>query len=280
MDHPPKTTRHSRDQLIIKKGSHIYRPLNVWSKNVHEFLAYLHKNGFKQCPQFVKVENNKEVLMFVEGNVFNYPLKGDIASTEALISATKLLKAFHKVSASYLETLKINEAGTLKLNNQNQTWMLQSQQPYEVICHGDFAPYNLALNGKQVVGVFDFDTIHPAPKLWDVAYAIYCFAPFKTNQDDKLGELSDQIARAKIFCDAYELDEMSREKLVPMMIKRLTALVEFMTQAAANNDVQFQDNLNDGHHLAYRNDIRNLQKHEAEILKGLKITINENQSNM
>ena len=42
-------------------------------------------------------------------------------------------------------------------------------EPAEIVIHGDFARYNCVLQDGNVAGVFDFDTAHPAYRLWDVA---------------------------------------------------------------------------------------------------------------
>lgn len=57
--------------------------------------------------------------------------------------------------------------------------MLSAVNPIEVMCHGDFAPYNVVLNGSDAVGIIDFDTLHPGSRLSDVAYAVYRWAPLK-----------------------------------------------------------------------------------------------------
>ncbi len=34
----------------------------------------------------------------------------------------------------------------------------------------DFAPYNITFVDGCVHGIIDFDTLHPGPRIWDVAY--------------------------------------------------------------------------------------------------------------
>ena len=143
--------------------------------------------------------------------------------------------------------------------------MLPSREPMEVICHGDYAPYNVVLQGDQTVGIIDFDTAHPAPRAWDIAYALYCWAPFKTNEFDGMGDIAAQSLRAKQFCDAYGLALTQRRSLVKAMIERLQTLVNFMHAQAAQGHAGFIDNINDGHHLAYLADIDYLSKHEQYI---------------
>ncbi|MDD1793223.1 aminoglycoside phosphotransferase family protein [Enterovibrio makurazakiensis] len=248
-----------REGSIYKKEHTVVRPLNPWSDNVHRLLNHYQKQGISECPQFVAIKGQTEVLSFVNGDTYNYPLTGPIASESALISAANLLRKLHDASVSFLA----------ENNDEELTWMLPVRAPQEVMCHGDYSPYNVALNGDVVVGVFDFDTAHPAPRVWDLAYAVYCWAPFKTDEIDALGSLYDQIDRAKQFCDAYSATEQQRTELVDVMVARLDALVTFMRDEAESGNEQFAANLEDGHHLSYLADIEYLKANKAQISRRL-----------
>lgn len=251
--------RGDRNREICCSSDGVWRPLNPWSSTIHRLLNHLHANGFNQCPKLLAIELGKEKLSFVEGNTYNYPLLGPIASLTALISAAKMLRILHDSSLEFVN------------NNQGQEhrWMLPPIDPQEVICHGDFTPYNVALKHSEVVGVFDFDTAHPAPRVWDIAYSVYCWAPFKTNPNDALGDLTQQIQRANAFCEAYGLSGEHRNILVETMISRLQTLVQYMRVEAKKGNRQFLQNIEDDHHLSYLADIEYLAKNRKEITKGL-----------
>jgi Ser/Thr protein kinase RdoA (MazF antagonist) len=244
---------------VIIKGSTVTREMHPASPSVHKLLRFLTHHGSTFSPEVLSVEGNHEVLSKVEGQSFDYPLQGAIASENALVSAASLLRQYHQLSREFIGEQNVEEL----------EWLLPALEPYEVICHGDFAPYNVALTGNEVTGVFDFDTAHPAPRVWDLAYAVYCWAPFKSNNDDSLGEISDQIERAVLFCNAYQATEQQREALVVTMIARLKALLNFMKQQAKEGNTQFQQNLDDGHHLSYEKDIEYLTKNRQLITKQL-----------
>lgn len=120
-----------------------------------------------------------------------------------------------------------------------------------------------------MIGVFDFDTAHPAPRVWDLAYSIYCWAPFKTDNVDRLGTLEDQVSRARLFCDSYGASYLEREQLVDIMIKRLEALIRFMCKEASSNNEQFSENIEQGHLQAYRNDIAYIRANKQKIKDAL-----------
>ena len=41
--------------------------------------------------------------------------------------------------------------------------LLEAVEPYEVICHGELAPYSCIFDGSRLVGLIDFDTVRPDP---------------------------------------------------------------------------------------------------------------------
>ncbi|EGQ8181378.1 TPA: phosphotransferase [Vibrio parahaemolyticus] len=244
-----------RESAIYRDGEVVYRPLQSWSSTIHLILKHLERKKVNESPRFLGVNQDQEILSFVAGNTYNYPLVGAIATNEALISAGKLLRKIHDSTASLLEQLDVNA----------HRWMLDPREPFEVICHGDFTPYNVALLENTVVGVFDFDTALPAPRIWDLAYSVYCWSPFKTDSNDKLDTIAEQVARAKLFCDSYGATESEREQLADAMVQRLQALVSFMRSEAENGNESFAENIEQGHLQAYLNDIDYITENKQKI---------------
>ncbi|WP_241837168.1 phosphotransferase [Salinivibrio sp. ML290] len=244
-----------RESAIYRDGEIIYRPLQLWSPTIHKLLTHLQSSGLTESPRFLGIEGKQEKLSFVVGDTYNYPLVGAIATSEALRSAAKLLRKIHDSTASFVSNNDI----------VNLPWMLDPREPFEVICHGDFTPYNVALSGNSVVGVFDFDTAHPASRVWDLAYSIYCWAPFKTDSIDGLGTMEEQLLRARLFCDSYDATYSQREQLADAMVRRLNALVNFMRKEADSGDEQFAINIEEGHLQSYLNDIDYIETNKHKI---------------
>lgn len=245
-----------REGLIHRSDDKVYRPSGFWSKSIHKLLLHLKNEKFDSAPKSFGFDSRgNEIVSYVSGDVYNYPLVGAILSTEALCSAALLLRKYHDVTVSFVQSKNCNDLA----------WLLTAREPQEVICHGDYAPYNVALNGNTVVGIFDFDTAHPAPRIWDVAYAVYSWSPFKTNPHDSLGDLPKQSARAKQFCDSYGLSYVDRTQLVDTMISRVQALVDFMRDEATKGNEAFIANIKDSHHLAYLADIEYLERNKEQI---------------
>ena len=249
-----------RENKIGRVDNAVHRPAGPWTRSVHALLRHVRAVGFTAVPEPLGFDDaGKEIVTFLEGEVSNYPLSAAAASEEALVSAARLLRAYHEATSSFLAQ-----------NPESHTWLLPSRTPVEVVCHGDFAPYDVVLNGRQAVGIIDFDTAHPGPRIWDIAYALYRWAPFTNQQNpDRLGDLATQISRARLFCDAYGFPAAQRHNLVDMMILRLETLVNYMQAEAAKGNEAFMANLADGHHLLYLADIAYLGEKLPLILAGL-----------
>lgn len=249
-----------RPNQIARTGNLVHRPSGPWSKSVHALLNHLHTVGFSAAPHPLGFdETGNEILTFLQGDVCNYPLSAAASSLTALESSAKLLRAYHDATVTFLQT---HPAG--------QTWMFPARSPAEVICHGDFAPYNVVLDGDQAIGLIDFDTAHPGPRAWDLAYALYRWGPLSNAPDlVSFGDLDNRIARARRFCEVYGLAPADRAVLVDGVSARLQALADHIVTEAAQGNQAFQANMADGHHLLYLADKAYIQANRVPIAHGL-----------
>lgn len=256
-----KYLKGGRKNTIMSIGNRVHRPAGPWSNQVHSLLIDLRKQNFLKAPEpFGFDDKGNEIVSLIQGEVSNYPLSVNAASNEALISAAKLLRDYHHASQNFLTTHVTDDS----------KWQLPCRSPREVICHGDFAPYNVVLDGKKAIGIIDFDTCHPGPRGWDVAYALYRWSPFMNPKNkDGFGTLEEQITRARLFCDAYGLPENSRRMMPSLMIERLQALVNFMLAKAQAGNETYKLNMDDGHHIGYLADIEYIDANKSKIANDL-----------
>jgi hypothetical protein len=209
---------------VIKQGNTVLRQTGAWSPFVHALLKHLQAHGFEQAPILIEATANSERLSFIAGEVGNYPLKPDMLSDEILIEAAKLLRRYHDITQDFIVP---SDARFFLPVDVNEKW--------EVICHNDFAPYNLVFKDKHIVGIIDFDTAAPGKRIWDIAYAVYRFAPLAADEHCLACGWQtppDRISRLKLFCDAYDLH--NRSELISTVSKRLNALVQYMQANSAN----------------------------------------------
>jgi Ser/Thr protein kinase RdoA (MazF antagonist) len=231
---------------VVRNGNTVTRPMGRHSLEVHRFLRHLESVGFEGVPRLVSVDlpAQTETLTFLHGATTNYPLRPEFITDEALCSAADLLRQLHGASTGF-------QFGTESGANE---WWLAPREPVEVVVHGDFAPYNCVIRDGRVVGVFDFDTAHPAPRLWDVGYAAYRWVPLvAASNPDGFGTVRDQARRLRLFCDAYGATDVGA--VIDNARLRLLTMVENMRQLAAEGHGAFQQHLQDRHDELYLRDV-------------------------
>lgn len=239
---------------VVRIGNTVRRIPGEWTSSVHALLKYLRTHGFLFAPEVLGFdEKGREVLSFIEGDAGTYTLTPAARSNTALISAAKLLRTYHDAISDFA-------------NSYHGNWQLDSHPPIEVICHGDYAPYNCVYKEDKVIGILDFDMAHPGSRIWDIAYAVYRFAPITAPENKEgFGTPEEQMARAKLFCDAYELQE--RQLLILTMIERITALLDFLYAKASGGSKIYQKFVDDGHDKIYLNDLDFIKENESFLTK-------------
>lgn len=249
-----------REGKIFRQAEGIVRPANPWTAHVHDFLNYLLGQGFDCIPHPQGItEDGRERVSFVPGIVYNDGLPEEILTEDVLISVAKLLRRFHDLGVGYIAKLTGGEP-----------WMLPARTPVQVMCHGDFAPYNITFVDGKVHGIIDFDTLHPGPRLWDIAYAAYRWVPFVAPVNpDYHDTLDGQIRRLKLFADAYGMTADERKRLPKMMIERVGALADYMRNEAAKGNEDVIRNIADGHLDLYLNDIAYFREHAQAVAEGI-----------
>ncbi|MEE4194746.1 MAG: aminoglycoside phosphotransferase family protein [Anaerolineae bacterium] len=245
-----------REGKITRVEGKVHRPAGAWTPHVHALLRHVRTQGFTGVPEpFGFDADGNEVVSYIAGEVSNYPLSPNARSVNALVSSAKLLRAYHEATVSFVKGLKGDEP-----------WFLPALEPVEVMCHGDYAPYNIVLDGDHAIAIIDFDVAHPGPRVWDIAYALYRFAPLTGSSNaDGFGNIAEQISRCRLFCDAYGLPDEERVGLIDGVIERLQVLVDTMQAGAAAGNEAFQANIAEGHHRLYLGDIEYLQENGERI---------------
>lgn len=200
---------------VARRGGVVLRQSGEWTPAVHRLLAHCRARGLTEVPQPVGVEpDGREALSFVPGEVPQYPLPSWVWQERALVSSVQLLRRFHDAAASAERT---------------GPWRSPTREPAEVVCHNDFAPYNLVYSDGEAVGVIDFDYASPGSRLWDFAYLAYRLVPVTTDRADGFSD-AERSRRLDLACRSYGPHRGSgfgsREVLV-MIIQRLDHLADF-----------------------------------------------------
>ena len=96
-----------REGKIFRSKDKVYRQSGFWSISVHKLLRHIENTGFNNSPRSFGFDNNNEILSYVFGDVYNYPLTGNVASDEALVSASKLLRKYHDSTVSLVSSVEL-----------------------------------------------------------------------------------------------------------------------------------------------------------------------------
>ena len=141
----------------------------------------------------------------------------------------------------------------------------------EVLCHNDFAIYNIIFDHEKPIGIIDFDVAAPGPRLWDIAYTLYTRIPLSRLYHTETGEAvyydplkdADRIKqRVKLFFESYGIEGMETGFL-EMVLLRVDGLWN-MIKKASEGDIAFQKMIDEGHLEHYQSDIKFIREHGNE----------------
>ncbi|MGE6228423.1 phosphotransferase [Paenibacillus chitinolyticus] len=260
-------SNHSNEELlaggnvskVYRSGNTVRRELKPNSRNIHALLNHLDNKGYDYAPKYLGTdEKGREILSFIEGEAGNYPLKNYMRSDDVLREIAKMLRFYHDAVSDF---------------SFGDSWrpLDGTPQPLEVICHNDFAVYNIIFQQKKPIGIIDFDAAGPGPRLWDIAYTLYTCVPLSRLHLTETGEIvyydSSQDAsriknRVKLFFDRY--GEGVAENYIDMVLLRLEGLCQTITRRASEGDLAFQKMLDAGHLEHYRKDITFISEHRND----------------
>jgi hypothetical protein len=183
--------------IVSRVGDSIRRPAGFWTPNVHALLKYVNARGFSKAPQPLGIdEHGREILTLFPGHTGTYPDGWPWTTDEFLTQIGRMLRELHTATTGFVAP--------------EEGWRFQVGAPREgsVICHNDFAPYNMLFEHDEPVGLIDWDFAAPAPPEWDVAHALWRFIPLYPPERWWLGDLADlalerRARRFRLLCEGY-----------------------------------------------------------------------------
>lgn len=249
---------------VTRIGDTVRRSRGPWSPAVHFLLQHLESREFRMAPRFLGIDTDgREVLTYIAGDSgFFSPdrvVPHELWSDHILVEAASLLRQFHDATAS----LALPAGVEWEPSQRNPA-------PHDVICHGDFAPYNCIFHHGHLVAAIDFDGASPGSRAWDLAYAAYTFVPL---YDDGrclavgLTEIPDRGRRLHLLCDAYGLED--RVGFVSSIERRVQAIVAMIQTNAAAGDARFQRKIDEGHIVDYVTDLGYLRQNRSVLQAAL-----------
>ncbi|MDE0573547.1 aminoglycoside phosphotransferase family protein [Demequina sp. B12] len=207
---------------VTRHGATVERPAGAWTPAVHGLLRHLERQGVAGVPRAVAMsaDGTRETVTFVEGTVPDWPIPAYVWSRASLEGAAQLLRQLHDATTGA---------------DFSGPWRSATRSPAEVVCHHDFAPYNLVWNDGLPTGAIDWDFAAPGPRLWDVAYLAYRLVPLTSEQVGDGFTVGERRTRLRELMDAYGCEE-SVDALVTVLVARLRALANLSEQMATELD--------------------------------------------
>lgn len=200
----------------------VRRPAGPGTATVHGLLRHLRAKGLTCVPEPLGIEGDVETLGFLEGEDGGqgwYHQHDD----RGLTSAARLLRTIHDAGADWVPPA-------------DAVWGAPALPGDDLVfCHGDPGPWNFVWRDHEAVGLIDWDYLHPAPRLDDVAYALQWFAPWRTDEMalewHHFPEVPDRRARSRTFAAAYgDLPAFDVTTEVAARIRRTTDLVRSLAE--------------------------------------------------
>lgn len=210
---------------VQRIGDTVHRQAGPWTPTIHRLLDHLDSNGIDWLPKPLGFDDDgREVLTYVAGTVPNYPMPPWIWDDSVLVAAVEHLRAFHHATASFA-------------TRTSDMWQLAPHEPRDVICHNDFAPYNMVFDDRhELTGVIDCDTASPGSRVWDLAYLAYRLVPLTspTNSDTPAVDQDERQRRLALLCTTYG-HGITTDSVVTTAVERLHDLSAFSDARASAN---------------------------------------------
>lgn len=198
---------------MVRVGDTVRRPAGPWTDAVNALLFHLHSVGFAGCPRPLgRDELGRQVLEFLPGEVGpeapHWP-------ASQLRSVGRLLRDLHDATAGFTPP-------------PGSRWQrVIAPDTEDLIVHHDPAPWNL-IRRPSGWALIDWDLAGPGSRLWDLAYTSQTAVPLRADRP-----LAESLPGLRALVDGYGLDADGRAALVPLLTRRVDAMVTMLRDNAA-----------------------------------------------
>lgn len=183
---------------VVRLGDTVRRPAHPWTPAVHALLRHLEEAGFPYSPRVLGIDQEgREILTYLDGESGPQGW-AKVVEDAGLVTFARLLRDYHDAVAGFRPP-------------HGLSWFTGEAAPRddEVICHGDFGPWNIVWRGAGPVGIIDWDYARPGNRLHDIAYALEYVAPFRDDAEClrwlRYPEPPNRRHRLELFAAAYGL---------------------------------------------------------------------------
>jgi aminoglycoside phosphotransferase (APT) family kinase protein len=224
-------------QGIMRIGDTVRRPVRPFTATIQAYLAHLQEAGFTGAPVPLGIDDEgREVLSYVEGDVPREPLPAEAAGEDVLTELARLVRRLHDASEGWAPP----PGAVWGPSRSGPGVPPPADGDPELVSHRDYCPGNVVFRAGLPVALIDFDLARPTSRLYDIANALYWWAPLYAPEDRAPAFADADIPRrAAAFADAYRMSAGQRSELVPMA-RRMIHRFHLSTRAAAEQDPVFR----------------------------------------
>jgi hypothetical protein len=209
---------------VLRVGDTVRRPMYPWSPAVHLLLRHLAAVGFPYSPRVLGIDDEgREVLSFIPGSSGQLGW-AEVVEDKGLEAFARLLREYHEAVATFRPS-------------PETVWAFgpAACRAGEVVCHGDFGPWNVVWRDGEPVGILDWDFARPGRPERDVVYAAEYIAPFRDDAHCRRWLHHpfppDRRHRLERFCAAYGMP--SADGMVDAVLRGQQEHRELVRQLAA-----------------------------------------------
>lgn len=223
-------------ESVVRIGDFVHRSMGPNAPFVHDFLLHLERVQFPYSPRYTGQDpQGREMLTFLEGQV----LVGQPLTAAQLIDAILILRELHDAAATS-----------------------PSRGEHETICHHDFAPWNLVMNGNTPVGIIDFDEAAPGSRIEDVAYFLWTFLDLRGPESSL--EIISLIAK---LAKTYQLNQP--EELVTAILDQQERILDKRKRIVKNSSIEAEVSFSRKAILQIQEEVFWVEKHRKQITTAL-----------
>ncbi|WP_315095139.1 phosphotransferase [uncultured Cellulomonas sp.] len=201
----------------VRVGDTVRRPTGPWTPAVHELLRFLDDAGLGRIPRVLGIDDrDREILTFLPGRVLD--IGRETLSDAQVRSAMAWLREYHATVAGFPR------------DSRRWRFLERALAPGEIVCHHDTAMYNMAFDGEELAGVFDWDVAGPGIPLDDVAIFAWNGAVLFPDAD------ADEVAHGlRTTADGYG-GGLDPHALLDHVLVRMTGAADKIAAAQAAGD--------------------------------------------
>ena len=181
----PGGVRHGR---TVRVGETVRKPSGPWTPTIQVLLAHLVAKGLPVPRPLGVDEQGRETLSYIEGRASLYPWPEILKTQQGIACVGRTLRMFHDAIADFVPPSPC-------------IWQDFENRPPaygEIVCHGDFGPYNLIWSESEIVGVVDWEFARPAVPMRDLAWAAVTCVPLRRDEGDPNLVFRPTLAEARL----------------------------------------------------------------------------------